>query len=36
VRTLQEDGEEYIRANPLKSVLIALGAGFLLGISFRR
>lgn len=35
VRTFQEDGEEYIRANPTKSVLCALGAGFLLGLMFR-
>jgi ElaB/YqjD/DUF883 family membrane-anchored ribosome-binding protein len=35
VRTFQEDGEEYVRANPAKAVLCALGAGFLLGLMFR-
>lgn len=35
VRTFQEDGEEYIRANPTKAVFCALGAGFLLGLMFR-
>jgi len=36
VRTLQEDGEQYVRDNPTKAVLTALGIGFLLGIIFRR
>jgi ElaB/YqjD/DUF883 family membrane-anchored ribosome-binding protein len=36
VRTLQEDGEAYIRENPTKAVLTAVVAGFLLGLVFRR
>ena len=36
VRTLQEDGEAYIRANPTKAVLTAVAAGFVLGLVFRR
>ena len=36
VRTLQEDGEQYIRENPSKAVLTALAAGFVLGIVYRR
>ncbi|MDB6155820.1 MAG: hypothetical protein JWL90_4273 [Chthoniobacteraceae bacterium] len=36
VRTFQEDGEEYIRQNPSKSVLTALAAGFVLGLIIRR
>ena len=35
-RTLQEDGEEYIRENPTKAVFTALGIGFVLGMIFRR
>jgi ElaB/YqjD/DUF883 family membrane-anchored ribosome-binding protein len=35
-RTFQEDGEAYVRQNPLKAVCVALGAGFLLGLMFRR
>lgn len=35
-RTLQEDGEQYVRENPTKAVFTALGIGFLLGIIFRR
>lgn len=35
-RTFQEDGEQYIRENPLRAVLTALGAGFVLGLIFRR
>mgnify|MGYP003656810777 CR=1 FL=1 len=31
----RSEGEEYIRANPGKSVLVALGLGFLLGRFFR-
>ena len=30
-RTYQEDGEAYVRENPTKAVLIAVGAGFILG-----
>ena len=36
VRTLQEDGEQYIRENPTKAVLTALAAGFVLGLVYRR
>jgi ElaB/YqjD/DUF883 family membrane-anchored ribosome-binding protein len=36
VRTLQEDGEDYVRENPMKAVLTALGVGFVLGLIFRR
>ena len=36
VRTIQEDGEAYIRQNPTKAVLTAVAAGFLLGLMFRR
>jgi ElaB/YqjD/DUF883 family membrane-anchored ribosome-binding protein len=35
-RTLQEDGEQYVRENPTKAVLTALGIGFVLGLIFRR
>jgi ElaB/YqjD/DUF883 family membrane-anchored ribosome-binding protein len=33
---LQKEAEQYIRANPLKSVLIALGAGFVVGTLLKR
>lgn len=36
VRTLQEDGEDYVRENPMRAVLTALGVGFVLGLIFRR
>ncbi len=35
-KVLQHQAEEYVRENPLSSVCIALGAGFLLGILARR
>jgi ElaB/YqjD/DUF883 family membrane-anchored ribosome-binding protein len=35
VRTLREDGEEYVRENPMKAVFTALGVGFTLGLIFR-
>ena len=35
-RTLQEDGEQYVRENPTKAVFTALGIGFILGVMFRR
>lgn len=36
VRTLQEDGEDYVRENPMRAVFTALGVGFVLGLIFRR
>jgi ElaB/YqjD/DUF883 family membrane-anchored ribosome-binding protein len=36
VRTLREDGEQYVRENPLRAVLTALGIGFVFGLIFRR
>ena len=35
VRTWQEEGEEYVRENPMKAVFTALGIGFVLGFTFR-
>jgi ElaB/YqjD/DUF883 family membrane-anchored ribosome-binding protein len=35
-KVIQQHAEEYVRDNPLSSVCIALGAGFLLGILARR
>ncbi len=35
-RTLQDDGEQYVRENPVKAVCTALGIGFVLGVIFRR
>lgn len=35
-RGLTEDGEDYIRENPLQAVGLALAAGFLLGLILRR
>ena len=35
VRTLREDGEDYVRENPTKAVFTALGVGFMLGLIFR-
>ena len=35
-RTLSEEGEDYIRENPLQAVGIALAAGFVLGAILRR
>jgi len=35
-RTFREDGEQYVRENPTRAVLTALGVGFVLGIIFRR
>lgn len=35
-RTLQEDGEAYVRENPMRAVVQALAAGFVLGLLFRR
>jgi ElaB/YqjD/DUF883 family membrane-anchored ribosome-binding protein len=36
VRTLREDGEDYVRENPMKAVCTALGVGFMLGLIFKR
>jgi ElaB/YqjD/DUF883 family membrane-anchored ribosome-binding protein len=36
VRTFQDDAEQYVRENPTKAVLTALGIGFVLGFIFRR
>ena len=35
VRTLREDGEDFVRENPMKAVFTALGVGFMLGLIFR-
>jgi ElaB/YqjD/DUF883 family membrane-anchored ribosome-binding protein len=35
-RTWREDGEEYVRDNPTRAVLSALGIGFVFGFIFRR
>ncbi|HEY0368349.1 MAG TPA: hypothetical protein VGC85_02015 [Chthoniobacterales bacterium] len=35
-RTLQDDGEQYVRENPTKAVFSALGIGFILGLLFRK
>src|SRR5215467_14944432 len=32
VRTFQDDAEQYVRANPTKAVVTALGIGFVLGM----
>jgi ElaB/YqjD/DUF883 family membrane-anchored ribosome-binding protein len=35
-RHYYEEGEQYIRENPTKAILTALGVGFVLGALFRR
>jgi ElaB/YqjD/DUF883 family membrane-anchored ribosome-binding protein len=35
-RTFRDDGEQYVRQNPTRAVLTALGIGFVLGLIFRR
>ncbi len=35
-RTFRDDGEQYVRENPMRAVLTALGVGFVLGLMFRR
>jgi ElaB/YqjD/DUF883 family membrane-anchored ribosome-binding protein len=35
LRTIREDGEDYVRENPMKAVMTALGIGFVLGMIFR-
>jgi len=36
VRSFQDDSKQYVRDNPTKAVLTALGVGFVLGMIFRR
>jgi ElaB/YqjD/DUF883 family membrane-anchored ribosome-binding protein len=36
VRSFQDDSQQYVRANPTKAVVTALGVGFVLGSVFRR
>lgn len=36
VGALRDDGEDYVRENPMKAVFTALGVGFVLGFIFRR
>lgn len=36
VRTFREDADHYVRENPTKAVITALGIGFVLGLIFRR
>ena len=36
VRTLREDGTEYVRQNPRHSILAAVCAGFVAGLLIRR
>ena len=36
VRSFQDDTEQYVRENPTKAVMTALGIGFVLGLIFRR
>ena len=36
VRNFQDDSQQYVRANPTKAVVTALGVGFVLGLVFRR
>ena len=36
VRSFQEESEQYVRENPTKAVLAALGIGFVLAFIFRR
>ncbi len=35
-KTFQEEGEAYVRQNPMRAVVMALGAGFVLGLIFRK
>ena len=35
VRTFREDGEDYVRKNPMKAVFAALGVGFVLGLIYK-
>ena len=36
VRTWQQEGEDYVRENPMRAIFAALGVGFVLGIMIRR
>ena len=36
VQSFQDDSKQYVRKNPTKAVFTALGAGFVLGLIFRR
>jgi ElaB/YqjD/DUF883 family membrane-anchored ribosome-binding protein len=36
VRDLQTEVEDYVRAHPVKSILVTFGAGFVLGLLLRR
>jgi len=36
VRNLQEDGEEYVRENPMRAVFTGARHRFVLGLIFRR
>jgi ElaB/YqjD/DUF883 family membrane-anchored ribosome-binding protein len=35
-RSFQDDSKQYVRENPTKAVITALGVGFVLGLTFRR
>jgi ElaB/YqjD/DUF883 family membrane-anchored ribosome-binding protein len=34
--SFQDDSKQYVRENPTKAVVTALGVGFVLGLTFRR
>ncbi len=36
IRSFQDDCKQYVRENPTKAVFTALGAGFVVGLIFRR
>jgi ElaB/YqjD/DUF883 family membrane-anchored ribosome-binding protein len=36
VRSFQDDSKQYVRENPTKAVITALGVGLVLGLIFRR
>jgi ElaB/YqjD/DUF883 family membrane-anchored ribosome-binding protein len=36
VRNFQDDSKQYVRKNPMKAVVTALGVGLVLGLVFRR
>ena len=36
IRSFQDDSKQYVRENPTKAVLTALGVGFVLGLIYRR